>query len=755
MSFSVLFMLIGSVFAQPTGEYSIKFTNGDDVLNGGLGTLSTSTLTVELWVKPATFQHTIFTKMNGGDYPSKNGIALEILSSSQLRLSVGRDGARNMVAVNAALSSGNWNHVAVTFNSGTATLYLNGVAKGTATGNSVIDSPYPIVFGSFPPWGSYNLNGELDDIRIFNTVRSGVQIVSDMSSDQPEGALAFWKMDEGSGDTVADASGNGNNAFLGTINGSADANDPVWFQYNTAPDAPATLFATSNNGEVTVTWSASSAADVEGYAIYGGTASAPETKLAETVNANDTTYTFTGLTTGDLYFFRVKAVDTYKVKSVFSPEDAVVIAGDASRALTFDGTVDYVNLGNAPKLNISGDLTLEAWIFASDYNQAGRIISKWGLSSGYEIDLYMGNIRFNLNQIVIMQTSITGYNGTWVHVAATKSGNTGTLYINGVSVGSGFAQSTINTSPNNLLIGRMANLATYSFNGTIDEVRIWNVARTASEIFNHYNVPLVGTEPGLVGLWHFDEGTGTTAYDSTPNGNNGNHTNGPVIVVSGAMGGGTVPVELSSFTGSVSGDRVLLNWSTASEKNNAGWEIQRAEPEALEGSASGISNPNPSTPLRDHPSGASGSGSNWETIGFVAGKGTSTEQQRYEFAFPVTRNPSPVTLRLKQLDLDGTVSFSQVLTLGTPAPSGFKLLGNYPNPFNPTTMISYQLSKVSEVKLQVYDVTGRVISTLVSSKQEPGVYGIPFDAAGLASGLYFYRIQAGSFSSVRSMILMK
>jgi len=732
---SVILFWTGSVFAQPTGEYSIKFTNGDDVFNGGFANYSTTTLTIEAWVRLSAYGGAIFS--NTSFNSNTQGIALGADNGSQMSLSVGYDGGRSIVNISTTTDLNTWYHIAVTYNNGTATLFVNGVSKGTASQSGSMNSDYPFSFGSFHYWGSYNMNGELDDIRIFNTVRSGAQILSDMSSDQPEGALAFWKMDEGTGDAVADASGNGNHAFFGTSNGSADANDPEWFQYNTAPDSPSTLFATSNNGEVTVTWSASEAADVEGYAIYGGTASAPETKLAETVNATDTTYTFMGLNNGDLYFFRVKAFDTNQALSGFSPEDAVVVAGDASRALNFDGTDDYVDLGNAAELNISGNLTLEAWIYADDYNQAGRIISKWGISSGYEIDLYMGNIRFNLNQFVIMQTSITSYNGTWVHVAGTKSGNTGTLYINGVSVGSGFAQSTINTSPNNLLIGRMANLGTNSFNGTIDEVRIWNVTRTASEIFDHYNTPLVGTESGLVGLWHLDEGTGTTAYDSTPNGNDGTHTNGSVIVVSGAMGGGTVPVELSSFTGSVSGDQILLNWSTASERNNAGWEIQRQKLEV-----------SPSTPLRDQKT-------EWETIGFVAGNGTTTESQSYEFTSHVPSPSSPAVYRLKQLDLDGTVSYTQTLTLGTPAPSGFKLIGNYPNPFNPNTMISYQLSESSEVKLQVYDVTGRIISTLVSSKQEPGVHVVPFNATGLASGLYFYRIQAGTFSSVRSMILMK
>ncbi|NUQ82419.1 MAG: T9SS type A sorting domain-containing protein [Bacteroidetes bacterium] len=740
----ILGLMALPLMAQPTGQYSVKFSNGDDVFNGGLQSLSTSTLTVELWVKPTAFNHTIFTKMNGGDYPSNNGIALEILSTSQVRLSVGRDGARTMVSVNAALSSVNWNHIAVTYNSGTATLYLNGVSKGTASGGSTINSPYPILFGSFHSWGSYNLTGEIDDIRVFNTVRTPAQIASDMTSSEPEGALAFWKFDEGSGDTVADASGNGNTGFFGTSNGSADTNDPLWNQYNTTPDAPASLFATSNNGEVTVTWSKSDAGDVEGYAVYGGTESAPETKIGETLTASDTSFTFTDLTNGETYYFRVKAFDTFAAVSDYSPEDAAVVATDASRALTFDGSDDYVDLGNATELNVTGDLTLEAWIYADNYNQSGRIISKWGSASGYEIDLFEGSLRFSLNQSVrVHQASITSFNGTWVHIAAVKSSIVSTLYINGVAVGTGFAPTTISTSPNNLLIGRMANLAVSTFNGAIDEVRVWNVGRTASQIFDFYNSPLVGTESGLVGLWHLDEGTGVTAFDSTPNGNNGSHINGPVAGISGAMGGGTVPVELSSFTHA--GGKLI--WKTASETTNAGWEVEmsKPDPEALEGTGFENSGTDPSR--------TSGSVTEeWKTIGFVAGAGTSTEERSYSFALPEMKEA--VRVRLKQLDTDGTVSYSQILTIEA-APAAFELLGNYPNPFNPTTVIRYQTSENSTVNLQVYDVTGRLVTTLVDGKKDAGVHEAEFNAAGLSSGLYFYRISAGNFSAVKTMMLVK
>jgi Secretion system C-terminal sorting domain len=91
----------------------------------------------------------------------------------------------------------------------------------------------------------------------------------------------------------------------------------------------------------------------------------------------------------------------------------------------------------------------------------------------------------------------------------------------------------------------------------------------------------------------------------------------------------------------------------------------------------------------------------------------------------------------------------------TTAPKEFALDQNYPNPFNPATVISYQVSSVSEVKLEVFDVLGRSVQTLVSAKQRAGVYRVTFNAASLASGVYFYKLQAGSFSETKKMLLVK
>jgi len=88
-------------------------------------------------------------------------------------------------------------------------------------------------------------------------------------------------------------------------------------------------------------------------------------------------------------------------------------------------------------------------------------------------------------------------------------------------------------------------------------------------------------------------------------------------------------------------------------------------------------------------------------------------------------------------------------------PNSYNLAQNYPNPFNPTTTIQYSIPKRSSVKLKVYDLLGNEIAELVNEEKDRGVYSVSFDASGLASGIYLYKIQAGEFIETRKMILLK
>ncbi|NUQ81863.1 MAG: VCBS repeat-containing protein [Bacteroidetes bacterium] len=192
---------------------------------------------------------------------------------------------------------------------------------------------------------------------------------------------------------------------------------------------------------------------------------------------------------------------------------------------------------------------------------------------------------------------------------------------------------------------------------------------------------------------------------------------------------GSLPVELAGFSAEAFGDRVNLKWSTATETNNSGWEVEMQE------------------------SGVRSQKSEWMAVGFVPGKGTTTERQNYSYSVSDLKTKQ-VSFRLKQIDNDGTVSYSQILSVDL-KPSVFALEQNYPNPFNPVTVISYQLPVKSKVSLKVYDVTGRLITTLVDGQVEAGFHSVTFNAAGLATGVYLYQIEAGSFRSVRKLTLVK
>jgi hypothetical protein len=186
-----------------------------------------------------------------------------------------------------------------------------------------------------------------------------------------------------------------------------------------------------------------------------------------------------------------------------------------------------------------------------------------------------------------------------------------------------------------------------------------------------------------------------------------------------------VPVELTSFTGSNIDGNIILRWSTATEINNKIFQIERRK-----------------------------ENSNFVTIGFVEGKGTTTEQQEYSY---VDRNVTTgkYFYRLKQIDFDGTFEYSNEIEVDVSLPKTFSLGNCYPNPFNPSTKIIYEIPKQSTVILKVYDILGNEVSTLVNEMKSAGSYQIVFDASELSNGVYFYRLQADNFIETKKMILMK
>ncbi len=199
-----------------------------------------------------------------------------------------------------------------------------------------------------------------------------------------------------------------------------------------------------------------------------------------------------------------------------------------------------------------------------------------------------------------------------------------------------------------------------------------------------------------------------------------------------------VPVELISFTANAIDDKVELNWTTATESNNSGFEIQRLQDSKIE-------------KLNDLPTGQAG----WETIGFVPGYGTTTEPKSYSFIDKDVTSGS-YKYRLKQIDFDGSFTYSnEVEVVVDFAPKEFVLYQNYPNPFNPVTTISWQSPVGIHQVLKVFDVLGNEIATLVNEYKNAGIHEVEFFAADLASGIYFYQITGDSYTEIKKMILLR
>lgn len=272
---------------------------------------------------------------------------------------------------------------------------------------------------------------------------------------------------------------------------------------------------------------------------------------------------------------------------------------------------------------------------------------------------------------------------------------------------------------------------------------IWNKMTSFSSGLSHYAIDAVDTNYIAVG-----SSSGITAF--TTNGGSSwalHPTNGfgtvyaiyfdiptigqPKSYCAGFYGevfertGVPVPVELALFTANVNGNSVTLNWSTATETNNSGFEVYR-----------NVNN-------------------NLTKIAFIKGNGTSTLKNHYTFTDGNLRN-GRYTYQLRQIDFDGSskiYNLSNEVVIGTPMT--YSLSQNYPNPFNPSTVIKYSIPQSSLVTLKVYNILGKEVASLVNENKEAGNYTVNFSAKNLSSGVYFYTIKAGNFTQTKKMTIIK
>ncbi len=192
---------------------------------------------------------------------------------------------------------------------------------------------------------------------------------------------------------------------------------------------------------------------------------------------------------------------------------------------------------------------------------------------------------------------------------------------------------------------------------------------------------------------------------------------------------GVLPVELASFSASSKLNGVELKWTTATEVNNYGFEIERSENVKVKNEK-------------------------WERTGFVKGSGTTNAPKEYSFT-EKNLSPGRYAYRIKQIDRDGSFNYYGHVEVEITASAEFALGSNFPNPFNPATTFSFSLPSTSFVSLKVFDALGREVSVVVSEELSAGAHARQWDAAGLPSGMYFYRLQAGSFTETKKLLLLR
>ncbi len=197
--------------------------------------------------------------------------------------------------------------------------------------------------------------------------------------------------------------------------------------------------------------------------------------------------------------------------------------------------------------------------------------------------------------------------------------------------------------------------------------------------------------------------------------------------------GAPLPVELTSFSAALNGKNVTLHWSTATETNNLGFEIER---KGLYRSTDGSMN-------------------QWINLGFVEGAGTSNAPRSYSFLDASASGA--VEYRLKQIDRDGSFSYSTTVeTQIALSPEEYSLHQNFPNPFNPTTVIRFAVPNDQRVTVKVYNLLGQEVRTLFDGIAPGGeLHSVNFDASGLSAGVYYYSLTTPDRSDVKKMLLLK
>ncbi|MCU0490781.1 MAG: LamG domain-containing protein [Chloroflexaceae bacterium] len=451
----------------PGSNSALNFAGGDDEARATQVAGLNGTQTIELWVRPSANNQTAVLVATG----DSNGWALELDNGQATWWVLNTSGswvsARN---TNVSLQANTWYHVALTYTAGTAQVYVNGNQGAAANVGNITVGPN-LRLGGLTGYGFFN--GQLDEVRLSNVVRYTTAFTPPTAGFTPDAnTLALWRLNEGSGQTSTDSSGNGYTLTLGTTAGAETA-DPTWVN-STAPTGGGGPAPTATSTPLPTTTP-----------LPTNTATAGPSPTATPVPTSTPVPTAT----------------------------STPVPG-SNQALNFAGGDDEARANQVAGLN--GTQTIELWVRPSANNQTAVLVAT-GDSSGWSLELDNGQVVWWVltsanSWTPVRNTAITLQANTWYHVAVTYAAGNARVYVNG--------NQGPTTTLGALTVGSTLRLGGWAgfgfFNGQLDEVRLSNVERYSAT----FTPPSVGFTPdaNTLALWRLNEGSGQTNADSSGNG---------------------------------------------------------------------------------------------------------------------------------------------------------------------------------------------------------------------------------------------
>ncbi|TYC08829.1 T9SS type A sorting domain-containing protein [Bizionia gelidisalsuginis] len=704
----------------------LNFDGVDDYvsINIGASNIQENNYTHELWFKTSSPNGTLFNNADS-DLPNSGGFNKTIyLQNGNLNAYV-FDGGAHTITSALTYNDDNWHHVAEIVTLTERTLYVDGVLVGTDTHFSTQDFGY-IVLGASNLTPSVYFNGDIDEVRIWNKALSVDDIIRrqncEIQGDESD-LLAYYKCNQGydseDNTTITTLTDNSTNNNVGTLTSfgltGVTSNwllgSPV-ITGSTIPSIPTattplTYTQGDTAGELTATSGGSS---VMWYTQETGSLGATTAPIPDTLIVGPTSYWVASTNDSGCESERI---------------EIVVNVYEAATHLNLGGINDYVDCGDDSSLQITGNtITLEAYVNFNSFASAsflGNIINK---NDGANTSGYM--LRAGGNGVVNFVVANAGWNetfspansiseNTWHHIAGVYNGTTAKIYVDGIQVASQSFSITVGNANKNLSLGKDLNYSDRFLDASIDDVRIWNVARTAEQINRSKNCELQGTETGLVAYYKFNQGaaeadnTGiTTLIDDTTFGNNGTLTNFALTGTSSNWIAGS-PVTTGSVIPTiptVTSPIVYNEGDTASEltATSGGTGLMWYTTET--GGAGDVNLPTPNTDTV-------GSTSYW----VASSNNNGCESERVEIVVTV----------------DETLGVNDNVMLND--------IAIYPNPTRGLLIINNNIG--IDMQVTIYDINGRV---LISKSNNDTMTTL--DMTSFSNGIYLLRIQtkSGEFS---------